>query len=518
MWRHNVDETDDNNPVDIDEGGYSIKKKMTILLTLAALSMSAIVVVISVKIYSDDTKKNLTESAYGAARLAASVLDPEMIDTYLIEGPTAEGYEHAYNHLSDILSNYSGVQYLYVMKIKEDGCYCVMDMETEDAEPYECGEYIPFEEAFMPYVPDLLEGKAIDPIESDDISGWVLTVYYPVYDKYGKCVCYVGADVSLMFFSDYVKDYLIRAVLIVSGFFILVLSTGLWLTNIYISSPIDSMTRCASNFVLKSSTSADLDENVRRIKALKIDTDDELEKLYRALCKMTSDTSEQIKEIRYYAKAMSEMQSGLINTMADMVENRDSDTGEHVQKTAAYVKIILNGLKKKGYYADKLTPKYVSDVIMSAPLHDVGKINIPDAILQKPGKLTPDEYDIMKTHAEAGRLIIEKAIGSTAGESYLKEARNMAGYHHEKWDGTGYPDKLKGDAIPLSARIMAVADVFDALTATRCYKKPMPLDKALSIITEGSGHHFDPKCVEVFMDSLPEVKQVLRRYQNSDLV
>ena len=169
-------------------------------------------------------------------------------------------------------------------------------------------------------------------------------------------------------------------------------------------------------------------------------------------------------------------------------------------------------MKKKGYYAEKLTEKYISDVIRSAPLHDVGKINIPDNVLNKPGKLSDEEFEIMKTHTTAGKKIMEDAISTVNGENYLKEARNMAAYHHERWDGKGYPEGLHGEVIPLSARIMAVADVFDALTSPRVYKPAFPLEKALNIIEDGAGKQFDPKCVEVFVDSLDEVEVILRKY------
>ena len=513
-WRQKPlsDEELKSNRLQSEKTKHSLQGRMFWMLFTAAATLTIVMAWISVQIYFENTKKDHIESARQAVRTAASFIDPDMVDTYLEEGEAADGYLQTERLLYSVRDNANGVQYLYAIKIMEDGCHFIFDLDTEDTPSLDPGYVADFEEAFLPYLPALFAGEEIEPIESDDISGWVLTVYYPVRDNMGNCVCYVGADMSMSYLSGYVKDFLLRAALGFSGFFILILSFGLWISKTYLVYPINSMAACTSNFVYDRDNQDSMQDNVKRIKKLEIQTDDELEHLYDVLCTMTSDMSQQMQDIDHYSKTVAQMQNGLIITMADMVENRDRDTGAHVQKTAAYVRIILEGLKRKGYYAKKLTPKYMSDVEMSAPLHDVGKINISDAILNKPGKLTDEEYEIMKTHTTAGKEIMERAISTVRGENYLKEARNMAAYHHERWDGKGYPDGLYGEVIPLSARIMAVADVFDALSSKRVYKPAMPLEKALAIIEEGAGTQFDPKCVEVFLDSLDEVKRVLQKY------
>lgn len=202
----------------------------------------------------------------------------------------------------------------------------------------------------------------------------------------------------------------------------------------------------------------------------------------------------------FYHEQVSDMQFNMITIMADIVENRDDNTGGHIKRTAKYVELIAYRLKKQGAYPDILTDSYVKDMIVAAPLHDIGKIHIPDSILNKPGRLTEDEFEIMKTHTTAGRDLLIHAEEELGKSDYLNMAIEMAANHHEWWDGNGYPQGVKGEEIPLCARIMAVADVFDALTSKRCYKSAMPLEKAYAIIREESGTHFDPIVAEAFLE------------------
>ena len=165
-------------------------------------------------------------------------------------------------------------------------------------------------------------------------------------------------------------------------------------------------------------------------------------------------------------------------------------------------------MQKEGIYADQLSEEFISEVVNSASLHDVGKITVSDTILNKPGKLTDEEFNAMKSHTTEGGKIIDKAITLVSEESgFLTEARNMAACHHEKWNGKGYPNGASGEDIPLSARVMAVADVFDALVSRRSYKEPFTVEKAFDIIRNDAGTHFDPLVVKAFLDAGDEVRR-----------
>lgn len=217
-------------------------------------------------------------------------------------------------------------------------------------------------------------------------------------------------------------------------------------------------------------------------------------------------------ELNNQNEKLIKMQDDTIISLSNLVENRDSDTGQHVRRTRDYVVLLANEARAYGAYKDILTDHYIELLARAAPMHDIGKIVIPDSILKKPGRLTPDEFDQIKLHTTEGGKIVREILGVNQEQDFLNVTVEIVEGHHEKWDGSGYPMGLTGQNIPLSARIMALADVFDALTSPRCYKSSMPLDEALSIIKEASGSHFDPILAEIFVANRSHLKEILETY------
>jgi putative two-component system response regulator len=216
-------------------------------------------------------------------------------------------------------------------------------------------------------------------------------------------------------------------------------------------------------------------------------------------------------------RQMEELQDVAMVAMGSLAETRDPETGNHIRRTQHYVKLLAMHLRHRDGYRDVLTPEAISMLFKSAPLHDIGKVGIPDAILLKPGKLTDEEFEVMKKHATYGRDAIASARKTLSGaNNFLIFAEEIARSHHEKWDGSGYPEGLKGEAIPLSARLMAIADVYDALVTRRVYKPAFPHEQAVAIVREGRGTHFDPELVDGFLEIAGRFDTVAREFSDAD--
>ena len=488
--------------------GMSLRAKVMLLISAAVLVVAGVVVWISLSLYRNAFVEEETRMAQGIALTAVNAFDAERVDEYMEQGEAAEGYGAAERLLGAIAASSADIEYVYVYKILTDGCHVVFDPDTEEEEGGDPGEIIPFDEAFMALVPDLLAGKEIEPVISNESYGWLLTVYQPVYNAAGTCQCYVGVDLSMQRLIENEHVFFTRVLSLFLGFFILILAAGAHLAEHGLIRPINAIAE-ATGAIAATSNETRKDSLVQ-IRALEIATGDEIEHLYKAIEKTTGEVVDYIAETQQKNEQIARLQNGMILVLADLVESRDKCTGNHVRNTAAYTRLILERMREKGLYPAVLTEEYIFDVVNSAPLHDVGTIQIPDALLNKPGRLTDEEFTQMKCHTLRGGEIIDRAIGMISDDSagYLTEARNLTLYHHERWDGKGYPHGLKGEEIPLSARVMAVADVFDALVARRSYKEGFPFEKAVGIIREESGTHFDPEVVDAFLDCLDEARTI----------
>lgn len=205
---------------------------------------------------------------------------------------------------------------------------------------------------------------------------------------------------------------------------------------------------------------------------------------------------------------LEKMKSQIIMVLANMIDTRDEVTGIHVHRVSAIVETLVRRMRDERMHPEFLDDRYVTSITLAAPLHDIGKIKIPDSVLKKQGDLTEEEFELMKTHTIEGAKILEECAKQIDDNYYLLLGKDMAAYHHEWWNGKGYPYGLKGIKIPFCARVLAVADVFDALVSKRSYKQQMSFDQAFEIIKKGSGGHFDPEIVNVFLSVRPEIERV----------
>lgn len=222
-------------------------------------------------------------------------------------------------------------------------------------------------------------------------------------------------------------------------------------------------------------------------------------------------------EVARRSREIEAIQDVTILAMASLAETRDNETGNHIRRTQLYVFTLAEKLKTHPRFANFLTEHTIKLLFKSVPLHDIGKVGIPDRILLKPGKLTPEEFEIMKTHTTLGRDAIvtaERRLGVNV--DFLSYAKEVAYSHQEKWNGSGYPEGLAGDAIPISARLMAVGDVYDALISRRPYKEPMPHNQAVQLIIDGRGTHFDPDIVDAFIALQDDFLAISQQYADSD--
>lgn len=492
---------------------HSLLSKVVMIVMVAEILLGGLASTIGFLLYRTNSVNNFISIGKGVTEAASVAIDAEKVDDYIARGYEVEGYQKTRDMLERIRGSFPQTKYVYVYKIKNDGCHVVFDLDTDGEPGGSPGEVIDFDPTFKPYLPTLLEGGEIDPIISDDQYGWLLTVYRPLRNAAGKTVAYVAADISMESIIRDEATFFIKLLSLFFGLSIIIMGIVIEVMKRGVVIPVNKMSLAAYKYSLDiglasgidfETEAVDLDgiqNSANRIGRIGISTNDEIGMLYDSFNGMAQSSFEFIKQVQEQNDRIRRMQEVIIMEFAEMVEARDKSTGDHIKKTAEYVEAIAKELQAEGKFKGVLTDAYIHKLKRAAPLHDIGKIAVSDLILNKNGKLTDEEFAIMKSHTTEGGKILKKIVadaGDTFDANYLNESIEMASFHHEKWDGSGYPTHIKGNEIPLSARIMAVADVFDALIAERVYKKGFSYEKAMSIITEGAGKHFDPDVVEAF--------------------
>lgn len=485
----------------------SLRVKITLLVAISTTLVAAAAILTSVLQYNAAVIEDYTSQASDAADVIVSHTNPMQVYSVLRDGSDAKGYAATKELMTTIRDANPEIEFVYIYRVEEDGTHVLFDLDTEEVAADLPGDVIEYDDTIKKYIDLFLQGEDIPVDITNDEYGWVLTVFKPIKGRSSKALGYVGVDMSMGKLRSQETAFLARIISLFIGFLILIRTFAVWLADRYLIRPVNTLADAAGR--MSFDTPKSREDSLDIIEEADIRTGDEIEHLYHTYRNTTYETVHFINEVERKNEQVSRLQNGLILVLADMVESRDQCTGDHVRKTAAYCEIILRQMQKEGIYADQLSEEFITEVVNSAPLHDVGKIKISDNILNKPGRLTDDEFKIMQSHTSAGGEIINKAIDTVGEESeYLNEAKNLASYHHEKWNGKGYPNGLKGEEIPLSARVMAVADVFDALVSRRSYKEPFSVEEALDIIRKDSGTHFDPLVVQAFLDAEDEVRRV----------
>ena len=320
-----------------------------------------------------------------------------------------------------------------------------------------------------------------------------LTMRKKVPEQFVIVLCYVQMLMVCIYagiLSVQTSNYGIPATSIVVFISLLPLSIDDRPVRMYLVMAAESAAYLSASYLLKSRSAFSLDIlNVGTFFIIGM-------VLYGVIC---------VRNVREISQSLrvEKIQQSVISSLATVVEERDENTGEHIQRTSEYVRMLSDAMKADSRYVS-VSAEFLNNVQLAAPLHDMGKIRIPDAILNKPGRLTDEEYTVMKRHSAYGAEIIEKTLQVIEEEDYYNVAKNIARHHHERWDGKGYPDGLKGGEIPLEARIMALADVYDALVSKRVYKEAFSKEKACEILREGAGTQFDPDLTRLFLKSLGE--------------
>ena len=474
----------------MDNNFKNIKHSLTTKITLGFIIVISIIGVFVFSSYCYYTNKFAKQAqmdlAGDCAETAANFLHHAPLAKFVASGKN-DLYKVYFSALSVICRNF-GLEYIYVYipDFKNNTLTIVYDIDGKsksNIKNRDLGTVVPWH--FTKAEKETFYGKKNKSItETNNQFGHVITKYATVYNTKNEPVALVGADLS----SDKIKHKIMVNFIIGLAFIILCLSAIYLLLIIYLRQvflkPVMLISSRMKNFIV---------ENKPGHEPIKLNSNDELASMADSFNRMAAD-------INSYVQKISDTQMETIFSLAKLAQSRDDDTGKHLERVQQYCYVLTEKLSQDSPYSDLIDFNFINNIVNASALHDIGKVGISDLILLKPGKLTDEEFAEIKKHTVLGAQTLKEVHSKFGNNSFIEMGMIIANYHHERWDGRGYPTGLKGEEIPLAARIMAIADVYDALGTKRVYKDAFSQEKCIAIIQEGRGTQFDPIIVDAFLE------------------
>ena len=465
---------------------FSLTRKIT-LGFIIAISLIGLIFLSWSSFYSDKRiKQDQIKSATNCAKIASNLLFNAPLDDFLTNGKNAK-YNEYLSQLSVISKNFNlRYLYVYIPHFENNTLTPIFDMAGRPGDSdkvWQLGKLVDWKfsqaekNAFYGINDNTL-------VELNDKYGHLIIRYVPVYNNKNKIIALIGVDFDYNEYRHKILTAFARGLLFMGLCLFTIYIVLIFYLKQIIVKPIMLISTRMNNF---------LKDNITNVEPLYIGSGDELELMAGSFNRMAAD-------INSYVQQISDMQMETIFSLAKLAQSRDDDTGKHLNRVQQYCYVLAQKLAKDSPYSGQIDDEFIKNIVNASILHDIGKVAISDLILLKPGKLTDEEFAEMKRHTTLGAQTLSEVHSKFGNNTFIETGRLMANYHHERWDGRGYPEGLKGEEIPLAARIMAIADVYDALGTKRVYKDAFPQEKCVSIIEEGRGTQFDAIIVDAFLE------------------
>ena len=475
------------------KGKTPLRLKFFIIIVVVSALLCCVTISVAYLIHSHSVDERYDKLSKSVTNTVSGFISSEDIAKYL-SGENTLNYISDNNKIRHLKKTIPNIQSIAVYKMTDEGMQIVFDTASTDVKGG-LGKIKSYDNTWIKYKNNFLNKETVEKAEVLSKSGTTLMYCLPLTNS-DFYVC-TGILKSVI---DAEKDSFISLngkVLIAVTF--VILAFALVLFEYRIIRPVKSI--CTT--VEKAASKSD-NEFIYKIIETDLKTGNEIENIYKSLLKIYTS------KVRLHS-AIAKADENSVQSIMALIKRMDNFTSSHLDNSLQYVILIVNELRQREKYKDLISDKDVEELILAAPLHDIGKLAVPKEIVGKPGKLTAEEYEIMKKHSEYGGKIIEDLYLKDSDESYLRLAREIAIHHHEKWDGTGYPSQLKGEEIPIAVRIVSIADVFDALVSDRVYKKAYSFEKSFDIVVNQSGDFFDPEIIDAFVSIKKKIKAVHRR-------